>query len=226
MLKFNHPDFLMIALPDAPHHAATLTEVPVSGEAVSRSLKGHITIDGVATGGRNPGIRLPQVIQMRELFEGSAGDFEHSPTVISIPWSAVKSVSVDVLSDDRWTFVWAESGEEVASFRPRKVAESIRVDLVSDGVLTVSGGEVSIPLREVSEVRTDFVPIHDNIGDFSDHFVYYMPYIQVPGEGPAVSPKKLGREARRSPVTAGNAFAGVSNPRVWPWFACFMVEVD
>jgi hypothetical protein len=232
MVKFNDADYLQVALPSAPHHAATIStyplgrgpegEDPLAGEPTTRRLEGHVSVRGIAPGGANPGIRLPEVIQIRELYPGSVGNFEDSPTVISIPWTAVRAISADILSEDRWTFVWADSGDDVLTFRPRKVAESIRIDVLSEAVLHI-GERNEIPLGDVSAARTDFVPEHADMGDFTDHFSYYMPYIETPGATRPVEPQKVGagQELARIPAHGNAAFG-----RMWPIFACFVIEVD
>ncbi len=226
MVKFNDPDYLRIALPEAPHHTATWAYSPVAGDPVNdlvtQPLKGNITVGGIAPGGGNPDIRLPEVIQIRELYPNSVGNFKSSPTVISIPWTAVRGVSADVLSEDRWTFVWKESQEEVLTFRPRRVAESIRIDIVSEAILAV-GGSQQIPLGSVSQVRTEFVPAHEDMGDFTEHFAHYMPYIETATSMDPVQPRKLGGSPSR-PVNVAGASAAFA--RMWPFFSCFVIEVN
>jgi hypothetical protein len=226
MVKFNDPEYLRIALPEAPHHSATWAYSPAEGDLVddmvTHPLKGNVTVSGVAPRGGNPGIRLPEVIQVRELYPNSVGNFENSPTVISIPWTAVRGVSADVLSEDRWTFVWKETQEEVVSFRPRRVAESIRIDIVSEATLAVEGSK-AIPLGSVSQVRTEFVPAHEDMGDFTEHFAHYMPYIETAASANPVQPRKVGGSSSR-PVNVPGASAAFA--RLWPFYACFVIEVD
>lgn len=224
MLKFNDPNYLQVALPEAPHHAATLiTRTPTGGE-LARKLEGDMVVVGDGAAGTPLDVQLPELIQMRELYKGAVGRFEGSPTRISIPWSAVGGVSTHEVSEDRWTFVWADSGAEVESFRPRKVAESVRIDLVSSSVLSVNDGEFTVPMADLAEAWTDFTPTREGMGDFSDHFAFYMPYVRTAEEIAEVVPKKVGRQARRSGNPSfGNGFAA---SRIYPFAACFLVEVD
>ena len=223
MLSMSDPRYLRIALPKAPHHAATLVVTPSGGEPTETRIEGNGAIEGIAAGGIKPEIRLPEVIHIRELYRDAIAKLDESPSIISIPWSAVRSMSTDVVSDDRWTFVFKDTGEEVNSFRPRKIAESIKVDLVSNATLTMNGGKVSVPLADVQAVRTDFTPTRGDMGAFEEHFAHYMPYVSTT-EVAQVVPKKLGRQ-RTAPVRV-SGLASSFAARAWPWAACFIVQVD
>ena len=222
MLSFGDPQYLRIALPRAPHHAATLVVTPSDGTRVETPIHGHGHLEGIAPGGQKPEIRLPELIHIRELYRDAVAKLDQSPSIISIPWSAVRSVSTNTVSDDRWTFVFKDSGEDVGSFRPRKIAESLKIDLVSTGTLKLNDGALSVPLEGAEEVRTDFTPTSGDMGGFEEHFSLYMPYVETSANAPTVVPKKLGRQTRRTSIPAlGNSFA-----RVYPFTACFLVEMD
>ena len=223
MLSLSDPQYLRIALPKAPHHAATFVVTPSGGQPTETRIEGNGSIEGIAAGGIKPDIRLPEVVQMSELYRDAVAKLDKSPTIISIPWSAVRSMSTNVVSEDRWTFVFKDTGEEVNSFRPRKIAESIKIDLVSNATLTMNNGKVSVPLAGAEEVWTDFTPTHEMAGGFEDHFGYYMPYVETASGGREVAPKEIGRRQARSvrvPALA-NSFA-----RIYPFAACFIVQVD
>ena len=190
---------------------------------MTQSIKGHGALEGVAVGGPKPNIRLPELVHLREIYRDAVPKLDKSPSIISIPWSAVRSITANTLSEDRWTFVWKDTGKEVVSFRPRKLAESIKIDLASKGFLELNDGKLSIPLETAKEVSTDFVPMSNDMGDYTEHFAHYMPYIETATDARAVVPKRLGRPAtRRTAVPAfGNSFA-----RVWPLRICFPFLVD
>jgi hypothetical protein len=223
MLSLSDPQYLRIALPKAPHHAATLVVTPSGGQPTETRIEGNGRVEGIAAGGIKPDIRLPEVVHIRELYREAVSKLDNSPTVISIPWSAVRSMSTNVVSEDRWTFVFKDTGEEVNSFRPRKIAESIKIDLVSNATLTMNGGKFSVPLAGAEQVWTDFTPTHEMAGGFEDHFGYYMPYVNTAAGAREVAPKELGRQARsvRMPALA-NSFAA----KMYPFSACFVVQLD
>ena len=223
MLSFSDPQYLRIALPKAPHHAATLAVTPVGGgEPTETRIEGNGTLEDLIASGVKPDIRMPELIHIRELYRDAVAKLDESPSIISIPWSAVRSMSTNAVSEDRWTFVFKETGEEVNSFRPRKIAESIKIDLVSNATLTMNGGRVSVPLASAEEVWTDFTPTRADMGAFEDHFTHYMPYVGT-DEVAEVVPKKLGRPRQSARLSGfGNAFAAP----MFPWAACFLVQLD
>lgn len=222
MLSLGDPDYLRLALPKAPRHVATFSSLPMHGERTSHDIKGHGQVLG-STRGEKPNLRLPELIHVQELYRDAVSRIDSSPTIISIPWSAVRSVAAETLTEDRWTFVWKESGEEVNTFRPRRIAETMRIDLVSSGVLEMNDGDLSVDLGQVQEVSTDFVPAHEDMGDFTDHFGYYTPYFQTANEA-EVAPVKVGRQTQRTVTRAlGNSFASA---RMWPFYVCFPFRVD
>ncbi len=222
MMSFSDPEYLRIALPKAPHHAATLVVTPTDGPPTQTRIEGNGAVEGIAPGGARPDFRMPELIHIRELYRDAVARLDQSPSIISIPWSGVRSMSTNVVSEDRWTFVFKDTGEEVNSFRPRKIAESIKIDLVSNATLTMNNGKDSIPLAGTEEVWTDFTPSHDEAGGFEDHFGHYMPYVGT-DEVAEVIPKKLGRATQSARISGfGNAFAA----RMWPFPVCFLVQMD
>ena len=222
MLSLADPNHLRIALPRAPHHSASLSFVPAGGEPVSTAIHGHGRLIGAAGAGRKPDTRVPALVHMKELYPRASARIEASPTIITIPWPAVAAISADTLSDERWTFVEKATGEEVVTFRPRRLAESVRFDLVSTGILEV--GHTTVDLREVDEVSTDFVPTRHDTGDYTDHFHYYMPYLELEAGAPELEPREVLRRVRTPTFapTGGNAFAAA---RLWPYNVCFPFAV-
>ncbi len=217
MLSLNDPDYLRIGLPEAPHHRATLSVVPKADDRYAVAIRGNGELAGIRAAGGNPDLYLRDVVHVRELYKDAISLIDRSPSMISIPWTAIKSVETHSLSKERWTFVRRETDEEVISFRPRKIADSIKIELLSTGTLTMNDGAISVPLNEASEVWTDFVPESDKVGDFTHHFQHYMPYVQT-ASAVEVEPKKLGERTERAQAM-GNSFA----PMVVPWPVCFLM---
>jgi hypothetical protein len=85
-------------------------------------------------------------------------------------------------------------------------------------------GSVSVNLGDLEEVWTDFVPTRDDMGDFTDHFAHYMPYVEREVGAPELEPKQLtgiGRRPRAATPALGNSFA----PRLWPYTVCYPFRV-
>jgi hypothetical protein len=223
MLSFADPEYLTIALPEAPHHQATLAVTPNGGESISQRLRGHgVLVGATPTISTKPNLRVPALVDVQELYPGARPKLDKSPTIISIPWSAVAGIAAETLSEDRWTFVVKETGEEVVTFRPRQVAESVRIDLVSSGVLNIDDGRLAVDLTRVSEVATEFVPMEHEMGGFSDHFGLYMPYVERRTGAPEIEPRVVGARSASVPTPSfGNSFA----PRLWPYTACYPFRV-
>lgn len=226
MVDFGSADYLTIALPEAPHHAGTVQFTTSGGTAESHAVKGRGRLLGSAGFNPKPDVRVPPLVNVQELYPGASPKLAKSPTIISIPWSAVTGISAETLSEDRWTFVVKDTGEEVITFRPRQVAESLRFDLVSSGVLEMNDGEVSVDLAEVSDVSTEFVPMSDDMGGYTDHFAFYLPYVEIGPNAPEVQPREVGqRRGRSAPIPAlANSFAA-AGARVWPYSLCFPFRV-
>ena len=221
MLSFSDEDYLRIAIPKAHAHKATLTIVPTEGDRRYTEIKGHGTLEGVDPDGTKPEVRLPELLHVREIYRDAVPRLEDSQSTISIPWSGVRSITTNTVSKDRWTFIRTDTGEEVHSVRPRKIAESIKIELLSSSTLKLNNGKDSVALGEVEELRTDFVPVSDKVGDFVDHFAHYLPYVET-GDAFPVLPKRLGRARRKSYVPAvGNSFA-----MAFPSPICFLIRLD
>ena len=221
MLSFSDDNYLRIALPKAHAHKATLTIVPNEGDRRYTEIKGHGALEGVRPDGTKPEVRLPELLHIREIYRDAVPRLEDSQSTISVPWSAVRSITTNTVSKDRWTFIRTDTGEEVHSVRPRKIAESIKIELLSSSTLKLNNGKVSVALGEVEELWTDFVPVGDKVGDFVDHFAHYLPYVET-GNAFPVLPKRLGRARRQTKAPAvGNSFA-----MAFPSPICFLIRLD
>ena len=129
MLTFDDPNYLRLAIPEAHGHKATLSIVPDEGDQRTLAIKGHGALEGIAPNGRKPDLKLPELLDVREIYRDATPKIDDSPSIISIPWSAIRSVSTNTVSDDRWTFVRTDTGEVVHTVRPRKIAESLKIEL-------------------------------------------------------------------------------------------------
>src|SRR5436189_1924893 len=145
------------------------------------------------------------MVRMQEIY----GNNIHSrvnecPTVISIPYAAIKSIAAADLSPDRYTFVRSDNGEEIASFRPRKVADTLRIELLSDAVMKMDDGKSVVAMNTMKEVHTEYSPdapaTQAEIDAFSAHFSHYYAYLDRPaGAAYEALPKKLGGNATATP---------------------------
>src|SRR5205823_13221134 len=104
------------------------------------------------------------------------------PGVISIPRNAIRSVTTSEVSPVRYTFLRSDTGEEVTSFRPRQVAETIKIDISSSGTLKLDDGKVNIPLETARELRVEYAPekLEPGFDPYADHFGHYFSYIERP----------------------------------------------
>jgi len=195
MVDFGNPEFVRLGLPKAPGHKATLGIVPQSGPRMTLSIKGSGKIDPIGlVASTNPRIAVPELIRMKELYGNTIkSHVDQCPSVISIPSAAIQSVTTTEVSPVRYTFVRADNGKEVTSFRPRQIAETIKIDLSSAGTLKLDSGKVSIPLETARELRLEYAPDrNDSLDSFADHFNHYFDYIERPAAMDFnVVPKKL-----------------------------------
>src|SRR5207247_11228995 len=111
----------------------------------------------------------------------------------SIRRGAIRSVTVTELTAARYTFVPTDTGEEVSIFRPRQLADAIKIELSSAGTLKLDDGKVSIPLETARELRVEYTPERATTDPLTDHFHHYFPYIERPAAGDFdVVPRKVG----------------------------------
>lgn len=225
LASFEDSKVLRLGLPKAPGHKATLALVPQSGSQRSLALKGSYAIETAAKATGKPEYKIPELVRMQELY----GNNIHSrvnecPTVISIPYAAIKSITAADVSPDRYTFVRSDNGQEIVSFRPRKVADTLRIELSSDAVMKMEDGKSVVAMNTMKEVHTEYSPdapaTQAEIDAFSAHFSHYYAYLDRPaGANFQAVPKKLGGTSSPTPH-AGNHFA-----RYWPYFACYVIAV-
>jgi len=208
MLSFEDAG-LRIGFPKAPGHKATLQIMPVHGSSRTISLRGNGAVETKATAAGNPRIAVPELVRMSEIYGRDVhARFEKCPYVIEIPYSAIKSVTTSKVTKDRWTFVRGD-GQEIDTFRPRQVAETIRLELSSDSVLKLDGGKTSIALADTQEIYTRYAPDAKDVKPdmIIDHFAHYFQYVDRPPAADfVVVPKKVTGFATGAPRKVGNQF--------------------
>lgn len=208
MVSFEKP-VLRIGFPKAPGHKATIQVTPVNGPRRVMPLKGNGVLETKATGTSEPKIVAPELIQMSEFYgKDVKSHFDNCVSVIEIPYAAIRSVTTSAVSKDKWTFVRADNGAEVESFRRRQIAESLKIELSSNSVLKLDGGKSSIALSTTQEITTNYVPdakaAYDDM--FEDHFIHYFENIDRPPAADfLVAPKKLTGGTSQTPKI-GNRF--------------------
>jgi hypothetical protein len=219
MLSFDDTQF-RLGFPKAPGHDATLDVTAQSGQHRLLNLKGTGSVENVALSAGRPRMVIPELIRLQEIWgDDIRSRVKECPVVINIPYSAIRNISTVAVSPVRYTFVRKDTGQEVETFRARKIAETLKIDLSSAGVLKLDGGKLSIPLDGVSELHASHSPeagTATNSGDvFADHFHHYLHYVDRPPAADFdVLPRKL---AGDSPA------ANVGNRFYPPWYFCFAV---
>ncbi len=119
--------------------------------------------------------------------------------------NAVRAMTTSEVTKFRWTFVRADTNEEVTSFRPRQFAETIKIDLSSAGTLKLNGGKLNIPLETARELRLEYTPDVVEPGDrgYPDHFAHFFPYVERPAALDFdVVPRKVGGNSAPTPKGA------------------------
>lgn len=225
MVSFEDSKVLRLGLPKAPGHKATLALVPQSGTQRSLPLKGAYSVETAATAVGRPEYKIPELIRMQELHGNSIHSrINECPTVISIPYAAIKSIAAADLSPERYTFVRSDNGQEIVSFRPRKLAETLRIELSSDAVMKMEGGKAVVAMNTMKEVHTEYAPdapaTQAEIDAFAAHFNHYYDYLDRPaGANFQAVPKKLGGSSAATPKV-GNHFA-----MYYPYVACYVIAL-
>jgi len=202
MVDLGNPDIIRLGFPKAPGHKATLSVVPQNGVKQVLEIKGSGAIEAKAIASADTKILVPELIRMKEFYGNDVkSHVDRCPAVISIPRNAIRSVTATELTASRYTFVRTDTGEEVTSFRPRQVADAIKIDLSSAGTLKLDGGKINIPLATARELRVEYTQANVTSADpFADHFHHYFPYIERPAALDFdVVPKKVGAASSPTP---------------------------
>ena len=224
MASFEDPRVLRLGLPKAPGHRATLSMLAHNGSQQLVNLKGTYSVESSSSPAARPEYKIPELIRMQEIYGKEVRSrVQECPTLISIPYGAIRSITAVEVSPTRYTFVRADNGQEITSFRPRKIAETLKIDIASDAVLKINGGRNSVNLNALKEIRAEYSPENPEaiagIDAFTAHFPHYNPYIDRPATATFdVLPKHLGPMPQATP-RVGNNFASP----FWPYYLCFVV---
>jgi hypothetical protein len=153
-------------------------------------------------------VKVPELVRLKELYGSEiTSRVDHAPNNISIPWSSVRTVSTDKVSLARYTFVRKDNGEEVETFRPRNIAESIRIELTSFGSLDFSLAKADIDVSQAKEIWIEQVPKDmTNMDVYREHFHHYLHYIDRPASQTFdIEPRKVSGAVSYTP-RVGNSF--------------------
>jgi hypothetical protein len=208
MMDLGNPDLIRLGFPKAPGHKATLSVVPKSGMNQIVAIKGHGAVEAKPIASADAKILVPELIRMKEFYGNDVkSHVDQCPGTISIPRNVIRSIAASELTAARYTFVRTDTGEEVSGFRPRQVADAIRIDLSSAGVLKLDNGKVNIALDTTRELRVEYTAERMTSADpFADHFHHYFPYIERPAALDFdVVPRKVGAQSSATPH-AGHHF--------------------
>jgi hypothetical protein len=202
MVDLQNPDLVRLGFPKAPGHKATLDIVPQAGAKRSLTIKGNGTVDARGIAALSPKITVPELVRVRELYGKDAKTrVDQCPSVLTIPAAAIQSITTTEVSQARYTFVRADNGKEIETFRPRQIAETIKIELSSAGTLKLDGGKVNIPLGSARELRLQYTPEKVSSMDaYADHFNHYFNYVERPAALDFdIVPRKVGAKSAPTP---------------------------
>jgi hypothetical protein len=224
MASFEDPKVLRLGLPKAPGHKATLQLTPQRGSEQWTNLKGIYSVESSQSLSVKPNYKIPELVRLQEIY----GNDVHSrvqdcPTVIHISYAAIRLITATEISPTRYTFVRADNGQEITTFRPRKIAETLKIELSPDSVLRLNGAKNAISLNTMKEVHAEYAPEDpaaiSGIDAFTAHFPHYNAYLDRSTKANFdVLPRNLGPMPQATPKI-GNNFAGP----LWPYYACYVV---
>ncbi len=220
MVDFGNPEFVRLGFPKAPGHKATLSVVPQSGTKRTLAIKGNGSVEPGAIASVDPRIFVPELVRMKEFYGASVKSrVDQCPTVITIPSAAIQSMTTAEVSPMRYTFLRSDTGAEIDTFRPRQIAETIKIDLLSAGTLKLDNGKVNIPLGSARELRMQYQPDRsDEVDPFTGHFNHYFDYVERPAALDFLAvPKKIGGSNSPTPKV-GHHFMDIV-------IFCYMVAV-
>ena len=209
MFDFENPDFVRLGFPKAPGHKAILSIVPQNGSKRTLAIKGNGSVEAPIVASANLKIAVPELVRMKEFYGSSVKSrVDQCPSVITIPSTAIRSVTTAEVTKARYTFVRTDNGKEVDTFRPRQIASAIKIDLSSAGTLKLDSGKMNIPLETARELRVEYTPERaDSMDPFVDHFHHYFAYVERPAALDFdVVPRRLGAGSTPTP-RVGHHFA-------------------
>ena len=225
MISFEDSRVLRLGFPKAHAHKATLSLVSKNDGQRTLNLKGAYSVETELTAAGKPDFKIPELIRMQEIYgSGIRSRVTECPNVISIPYAAIKSITAPETSPTRYTFVRADTGKEIATFRPRKIAETLKIELSSDTVMNLDGGKTTVALNSMREVHAEYAPedasVVAGVDAFTAHFPHYNAYLDRPANANFdVLPKNLGPSSSATPRVGSNFMP------IWPYTLCFVVGV-
>ena len=223
MISFEDSRVLRLGFPKAHAHKATLSLVSKNDGQRTLNLKGAYSVETDLTGASKPDFKIPELIRMQEIYgNGIRSRVSECPTVVSIPYAAIKSITAPETSPTRYTFVRADTGKEIATFRPRKIAETLKIELSSDTVMNLDGGKTTVALNSMKEVHAEYAPedasVVAGVDAFTAHFPHYNAYLDRPANANFdVLPKNLGPSSSATPRVGSNFMP------IWPYTMCFVI---
>src|SRR5262249_27605450 len=142
MVDLGDPDVIRLGFPKAPGHKATLSVAQENGTKRVIAIKGQGAIEAKPIAPPNAKIVVPELIRLKECYGGDVkSHVDRCPGMIWIPRNAIRSVTTTELTASRYTFVRTDTGEEVTTFRPRQVADAIKIELSLVGTLKLDNGK-------------------------------------------------------------------------------------
>lgn len=225
MVSFEDDRVLRLGFSKAHAHKATLAMVPQKGSQRALNLKGAYAVETASAGSGRPDYRIPELIRMQELYGNNIRSrVDQCPVVISIPYAAIKSITAPETSSTRYTFVRADNGQEIVTFRPRKIAETLKIELSSDAVMKLDGGKTPVALSTMKEVHAEYLPedaaVVAGVDAFTAHFPHYNAYLVRPANANFdVLPKNLGASSAPTPKVGNNFMP------IWPYSMCFVIGI-
>jgi hypothetical protein len=207
MVDLENRDLIRLGFPKAPGHKATLAVVAQEGTQQIHAIKGHGAVEAKPFASSDAEIVVPELIRMKEFYGSDVkSHVDRCPGTITIPRGAIRKITATELTAARYTFVRSDTGEEVTSFRPRQLADAIKIELSSAGTLKLDDGKVNIPLDSARELRVEYTAESMGRDPFADHFHHYFPYIERPAALDfEVVPRKIGGSTGATPHV-GNHF--------------------
>lgn len=224
MVQLQNPEGLRIALPDAPGHRATITFVMADGSVRVFPFKGSGVINTVETATASTVVNVPELVRISELYgPGTKSLVGRAKNILTIPWSSIRKVSTEEVTAARYTFVRKDSGEDIASFRPRQVAESVRIDLTSMGAIAFN--RATTPFNsDVRLIKVEHVPQSVTSDDpVQQHFHHYLHYFVRPSASMFdVVPRKVSGRASVAPRLPRFAQSFRIDEYIW----CWLIAID
>jgi hypothetical protein len=172
VLSFQNRDVLQIVLARGPGFATTCSITSRSGNTNTTVLSSGGWIDTEDVPWPAPQIEVPELVELSEIYGGGIRlkTNKHS-SVISVPLSRIRRLAAHRATSELYSFVRADTGLAIESFRPRRLAESVALDLARNAVLCLDDG-MSIPLESAREIWIESDRANSHPDMFGDHSLH------------------------------------------------------